>query len=327
VLPPALIRSFVVIGLLFTPLCSAARPAARLETVPIHGDRYVPIKGWAESKGFSFGWDVPSKAVTASNRWARLSFVVNSKKASINGLNVWLSSAVIPNGNGVYLAERDLQKLILPILYPEKLPVGKKIKTIAVAAGHGGKDPGYQINRQQEKKFTLLMAKALKDALTAAGFKVIMTRETDVFVDLEEQAARANRAKADLFITLHYNAAAEIDAKGLETYCLTPAGAISTNGGSPMGRSPGHKQDSLNSLLAYQLHRSLIQNAGLEDRGIRRAGFVVLRNITMPGVLIEGGFLSNPGDAEKICSANDRRTAARAIVDGIMSFKRLVERK
>jgi N-acetylmuramoyl-L-alanine amidase len=263
----------------------------------------------------------------ATNRWARLSFLVNSKKASINGLNVWLSSSVIPNGNTVYFGERDLQKLILPILYPEKLPDGKRVKTIAVAAGHGGKDPGYQINRQQEKKYTLLMAKALKDALAAAGFKVIMTRETDVFIDLEEQAARANRERADLFITLHYNAAAEIDAKGLETYCLTPAGAISTNGGSPMSRSPGHREDSFNPLLAYDLHRSLIQTAGLEDRGIRRAGFVVLRNITMPGVLIEGGFLSNPSDAQRICSANERKTAARAMVDGVMSFKRLVERK
>jgi len=314
-------------ALLMATLPERARSAQKVEPVPISGERYVSIKGWAESKGFSFAWDKPAKTVSVTNRWGTLLFQVNSKKASINGLTVWLSSSVLPNGSGVFVADRDLQKLIVPILYPEKLPASKRIKTIAVAAGHGGKDPGYQINRQQEKKYTLLMAQALKDALVAAGFKVIMTRDTDVFIDLDEQAAKANRARADLFITLHYNAAAEVDAKGLETYCLTPTGAISTNGGSPMSRSPGHKQDSLNALLAYQLHRSLTQNAGLEDRGIRRAGFVVLRNITMPGVLIEGGFLSNPRDAEKICSANDRKRTAHAMVDGVLSFKRLVERK
>jgi len=118
----------------------------------------------------------------------------------------------------------------------------------------------------------------------AAGFKVLLTRESDVFVDLGEQAARANRTGADLFINLHYNAAVEVDANGVETYCLTPAGATSTNGGSPTPRSPGHRQDNFNPLLAYQIHKALTGNCNFQDRGIRRAAFQVLREINMPGV-------------------------------------------
>jgi N-acetylmuramoyl-L-alanine amidase len=69
-----------------------------------------------------------------------------------------------------------------------------------------------------------------------------------------------------------------------------------------------------------------MHNVGLADRGLRRAGFLVLREITMPGVYIEGGFLSNPSDARKITSSAHRKIAARAVVDGVLSFKRLVER-
>lgn len=309
----------------FPDLRAEADRGSSVQAIPLHGQPHISLKKWAETKGFAFCWDIPNKTILVSNRWAKMSFLINSKKASINGLQVWLSTAVTANGSP-YIAERDLTKIINPILYPERLPKGRKIKTIMIAAGHGGKDPGYQINAQQEKKYALLMAKALKDALTSAGFKVVMTRDTDVFVHPEQQAEIANRSRADLFITVHYNAAAEVEAKGVETYCLTPAGAISTNGGTPSPRSPGNKNDAFNPLLAYHVHKSLLQNTGQEDRGIRRAGFWVLREVTMPGILIEGGFLSNPADAAKILDANHRRTAARAMVDGILSFKRLVER-
>jgi N-acetylmuramoyl-L-alanine amidase len=316
-----------ILAWLFFQFAIAAAAPEKLPTISVHGEPQVSLEQWAHSKDFSFNWDKPNKIVYLNSRWAKLTFVVNSKKATLNGLSIWLCSPVTPNGNTVLLSQRDLNKTILPILYPAKLPRGRPIKTIMVAAGHGGKDPGNQMNKEQEKKYTLLMAKALKDALSASGFRVILTRETDIFIDLGEQAARANRVGADLFINVHYNAAAEVDANGIETYCLTPAGAISTNGGSPTPHSPGHRQDLFNALLAFQIHRALTQNCALQDRGMRRAAFQVLREINMPGVLIEGGFLSNPRDAEKITNAAQRNIMARAIVDGVLSYKRLVERK
>jgi len=311
---------------LLSAIMLSAAPSEKLEAFSLHGERYVSLQQWARSKNFSFNWDKPNKLVYLTSRWAKLTFLVNSKKATLNGLSFWLSSPVYADGN-VSISERDIAKIVQPILYPDKLPRGKTIRTIVVDAGHGGKDPGYQINREQEKKYTLLMAKALKEILITAGFKVIMIRETDVFVALPEQAARANRAGADLLLNIHYNAALEVEANGVETYCLTPAGATSTNGGSPTPRSPGHRQDMFNPLLAYQIHKSLTSTCGLQDRGLRRAAFQVLREINMPGVLIECGFLSNPQDAQKITNPAQRNAVARAIVDGILSFKRLVERK
>jgi N-acetylmuramoyl-L-alanine amidase len=196
-----------------------------------------------------------------------------------------------------------------------------------IAPGHGGKDPGNIVNKVQEKKYTLLMSKALKSALQASGFKVIMTRETDKFVDLEPQAAFARKAKADLFLSVHYNAVADVGPKGVETFSLTPAGAISTNGGNPRPWARGNKNDSLNFLLAYHVHKSILDNSDFEDRGVRRAAFMVLREIDMPGILIEAGFMSNPSDAKKIYSSAHRAKMARAIADAVVTYKKLVERK
>jgi N-acetylmuramoyl-L-alanine amidase len=203
---------------------------------------------------------------------------------------------------------------------------GQRVKTIVIAAGHGGKDPGNMVNRNQEKTYTLLLAKALKQELVARGFKVVMTRDDDTFVDLEPQAVIARRAKADLFVSVHYNAVADVAPKGVETFSLTPAGAISTNGGTPSRGAAGNRYDSHNMLLAYQVHKAMLRRTDYEDRGIRRAQFMVLRELHMPGILVEGGFMSNPSDARKIYSAAHRKIMARAIAEGIVTYKGLVER-
>jgi N-acetylmuramoyl-L-alanine amidase len=324
------VRLVVILFALLGALCAGTRAATAvtaLQSVPMHGERYISLQKWAHAKGFTVNWHPTNRVALATNRWARLEFNINSKRASINGNTVWLSSIVPASGTTVYISERDVFKLLHPILFPEKLPSGKRVRTILIAPGHGGKDPGHQSNAGQEKKFALLMSKVLQETLEAAGFKVILSRDKDVFVDLEEQATLAKKARADLFITIHYNAALEIEAKGVETYCLTPVGAVSTNGGEPGTKSPGHAYDAFNALLAYQVHKAILQNTEFVDRGVRRASFLVLRQITMPGIYIEGGFLSNPFDAEKIRNPVHRRKTARAITDGILAYKRMVERK
>jgi N-acetylmuramoyl-L-alanine amidase len=304
---------------------SPVQAAKPLKEVRLGPGTYVSLHEWARQRNFSFNWDKANKEVHVNSRWTKMTFNVSSKRASINGLMIWLCSAVLEHRGAIYISERDVEKTIHPILYADKLPKGKKIRTIAIAPGHGGKDPGNMVNKEQEKEYTLLLAKALKQELIARGFKVVMTRETDKFVDLEPQAAFAKRAKADLFITVHYNAVADVDPKGLETFALTPAGAISTNGGTPSPWSAGNKYDSSNMLLAYHVHQAMLQKSDFEDRGIRRAGFMVLRHLHMPGILIEGGFMSNPSDAKKIFSSAHRKVFARSIADGIVVYKRKVE--
>ena len=133
----------------------------------------------------------------------------------------------------------------------------------------------------------------------------------------------------DLFLSLHYNSspAGNNPVSGVEVFCLTPTGATPTNGGDqPSKASPGNRYEAHNVLLAYQIQKAIIQNLGLSDRGVRRAGFVVLRKAEMPAVLIEAGFMSDPAEARKIYDPAHRRRMAQAIVEGLLAYKRLVER-
>lgn len=295
--------------------------------VPINGERFVSLQKWSKARNYTLTWDRETRRVGLTNRWSSLAFQVDSRKAAINGTVVWLSAAVPATRDTLYLSQRDLETLIDPILTPRRLPPNRRIRTVAVAAGHGGIDAGNLQDKQAEKTYTLLLARMLAEELQAAGLKVVMTRTNDVFISREEQSARAIRAKADLFVTVHYNSAPEAEARGVETFCLTPAGATPTNaGGERSPKSPGNRNDSFNALLAYQVQRAIARDTDLADRGVRRAGFQVLREITMPGILIEGGFMSNPFDASRIYDVRHRRAMAWAIADGILSYKRLVER-
>ena len=115
-------------------------------------------------------------------------------------------------------------------------------------------------------------------------------------------------------------------AKGLETYWLTLANGESTNGGQSHGYMPGNRRDRENLTLAYQVHRSILDTFDFADRGVRRANFAELRLAEMPAVLIEGGFMDSREDALTIYSDARRAKFAAAIVDGVLAYKRLVER-
>src|SRR6185503_3366637 len=117
--------------------------------------------------------------------------------------------------------------------------------------------------------------------------------------------------------------------KGAETYCMTPVRASSTNArgeGAGAGAYPGNRFDPKNMLLAYQLQTAITEKAGAEDRGVKRARFRVLREAAMPAVLIEAGFMTNPSDGKRIYDPALRRQLAQAIVDGVLAYKRQVER-
>jgi N-acetylmuramoyl-L-alanine amidase len=179
---------------------------------------------------------------------------------------------------------------------------------------------------QQEKAYTLLLSKMLQDELEKNGFKVRLVRDGDEYLHPEKHAEYANKTKADLFISIHFNSASDSDAKGVEVYALTPIGAPPTNGGEASKRSPGNRNDTENVLLAYELQKSMVRNLEMSDRGMRRAGFLVLRNIYMPGVLVEAGFMTNSQDMRKISLTGERKKMSNAIVNGILAYKRLVER-
>ena len=164
--------------------------------------------------------------------------------------------------------------------------------------------------------------------LVKAGIKVVFTRNSDETVELENRAEIARAKRADLFVSLHFNAGADStsDAKGAEVYCVTPPGAASTNARGQGNGVPtiGNAYNNRNINLAWQMQKALTR-LGMEDRGVRRARIEVLREAYMPAVLIEGGFLSNPGERKKILDPAFRKKMASAIASGILAYKNKVE--
>jgi N-acetylmuramoyl-L-alanine amidase len=303
---------------------------ASLEKISLYGKNYVRMTQWARSNQFHLQWIQTEKQLRATNIAARLTFEMDSRRAQINGINVVLSLPVILQKGMPYISVADLQNTLQPILFPERNSTNEIIKTICLDPGHGGRDPGNLDGRMQEKKYTLLLAAELERLLRQAGFKVIHTRQRESdFVDLEERPKLANDHNADLFVSLHYNAAANRNVQGTEVYCLAPAGTGSSNGDadkSPAPHFPAHSQNGKNVLLAYQMQKSLVKNLEVEDRGVKRSQFVVLFNPKCPAILIEAGFMTNPGESQRIYDSAYRKRMALAIVDGILAYKKVVER-
>jgi N-acetylmuramoyl-L-alanine amidase len=142
---------------------------------------------------------------------------------------------------------------------------------------------------------------------------------------LDERIETARRRGADLFISLHFNAASASEVRGSEVYCLTPARTASTNArgeGANTGTLPGNLLNEGNLQLAYQIQRALVSRLGMEDRGVRRARWAVLRPARMPAVLVEGGFMSNPSESRNIGSSAWRSQLASAILEGVKSYQK-----
>lgn len=176
------------------------------------------------------------------------------------------------------------------------LACGQSRSTVVIDAGHGGFDrggvPGQRI---AEKDKTLDVALRLQRILLADGYRVVMTRDRDVFVPLGTRVAIANSYRNATFISIHFNCARRGGANGIETYYYR-------------GDSAG---------LAASIHRNVVASAPTENRGIRRRGFFVLRRTTIPSVLVECGFLTNPTEGRLAQSGDYRQNLAEQIARGI----------
>ncbi len=257
---------------------------------------------------------------------------MDSAQAEINGVNVRLSFPVA-NVKGVpFIAQLDLDKTIRPLLFPSRYLEPKRITTICLDPGHGGKDTGNRVGGgffgHNEKTYTLALALELRDQLKKLGFNVILTRSTDMYVELPARPDIANRRGADLFVSLHFNAAqaGKNEVEGPETYCITPVGAASSNAqgeGGGGGATTANHYENQSLLLAYRMERALVQNLGVVDRGVRRARFAVLRDAAMPAILIEGGYMTHPSEGKRIFDAAYRKQMAAAIVKGIVAYQKL----
>lgn len=252
---------------------------------------------------------------------------VGSNEFYINNLKFILSYPIADYNGQPIVSRMDLTKVIEPVLRPSRIKGAEKVDTIILDPGHGGHDNGATCIWGNEKTFALDVAQRAKSILEQHGFKVYLTRTADYFVPLEDRVRFANRHSNALFISVHFNCGGSA-ASGLETYTLAPRGVPSMMADGPrvsdLDPCPGNVRDSENMALATATHASLVSHSLLYDRGIKRARFVVIRDITIPGVLVEGGFVSNPSDSRKIATTQYRQNMAFCIAAAVQNYRNAV---
>lgn len=173
-------------------------------------------------------------------------------------------------------------------------------RTVVIDAGHGGHDNGGQWGKVYEKHLALDTAVRLENNLKRMGFQTVMTRRSDYFISLPQRVAIGNRHKNAIFVSIHYNYTWKEHVSGLETFYFSREG----------------------QRLAHHVQNSLVRRTRTVDRNAKFARYYVIRNSTLPAILVEGGFVSNVEDRERMKTGNYREAIARAIAEGILRYRR-----
>jgi N-acetylmuramoyl-L-alanine amidase len=322
-----LFSSLLVVALVFGfTVCRAS--AFNWTILKENGRDYIPLTDLARFYDFNTT-EVSNGVCTLNCTAVHFQCASGSRDLFLNGLKFILSLPILDIQGTLCISRLDLAKLVDPVLRPTKISASP-VRTVVIDPGHGGTDSGARGMLGNEKDYTLDVALRAADLFTRAGFNVRMTRSSDVYVPLESRALFASFQPDAVFLSIHFNYGMGPTAEGVETYCLAPRGVPSTNDlgltFADFEECTGNVRDPENIALATAIHASLITRLVVPDRGVKRARFLVLRNNAIPGVLIEGGFLTNPRDALRVASPAYRELLADAIVRGVMSYNRAIAR-
>ena len=312
-------------------LASRLIAAVEWQVIKVNGRDFLSVDNVAKFYGFS-GAVVDGKNIKLSTEKNELQFRVDSREMLLNGVRNWLSFPVFVHEGKVLVSRIDLAKTLEPQLRPNMIKNLGRVQTIVLDPGHGGFDKGAISGYGYEKDYALDLGRLLRPLLQAKGFRVIMTRESDVFVPLEVRAQIANATHDSIFVSLHFNATdRDPIASGFEIYSLTPRGAPSTYEDwltqMSINIQNGTEADAASVELSSCIYHSLIGHIGEFDRGIKRARFAVLRLTKIPAVLVEGGFLTERGESRLIAKPEWRKRLADAICTGIDNFRTLAENR
>jgi N-acetylmuramoyl-L-alanine amidase len=304
--------------------------AATWNVIKVGGRRYVPVSDVARFYRLTEERTDRKKFVlSAAGREVR--GVAGGRDLYINGVKYVLCFPMETRTDEVYLSAMDVTKILEPVLRPGKIKDAEKVHTIVLDAGHGGHDSGATGPLGQEKAYALDVVLRARELLMEEGYDVKLTRSRDVFVPLEERVRFANKFSNALFFSVHFNKSSTGGGTGIETFALAPRGVPSMDEDnlsySDFKENRGNAQDSQNIALAAAVHSAMVNNLGMVDRGIKRARFVVIKAINIPGVLIEGGFMNNGRDARLIASGEYRQRLAASILQAVKGYTRSVSGK
>ncbi len=319
-LAAALIVSFVVIA-----------PVHSVETNPnweiatIDGRQYVSLDSVKSAYKFN-KMERSNKLVTLQNAKVSVKLNIGSSECLMNGVKFVLCHGIETFNGKPYVSQIDLAKLIDPVLRPNFIKNAGDFRTVVLDPGHGGSDTGASNALGYEAFYNLKVAGLVKSQLEAKGFKVIMTRNSNVFISLQGRVDIANAVKDEaIFVSIHFNSGGS-HARGIETFTLSPPSIPHYGSGlkeSDFATRNGNEHDSANIALATSLHGSMLRRLGKNtfDRGIKRARFSVLSGVRHPAVLFEGGFLSHPYEARLIANEQYQAAVAGGIVDSIAKYR------
>jgi N-acetylmuramoyl-L-alanine amidase len=325
----------------------------------IDGQEYLRINELTKAFQAKMNADMIQQRLYLNLYDQQLIFLLESSYLEFNG-EVYNMKLPLLNREGKYYVPISFVQHLLPLFFPDKIEFkGRKIKAknvndtslrvIVLDPGHGGKDPGAVgfSKKIYEKDIVLSIAKKLKILLEKhLDVVVLLTREDDLFVSLQDRTKFANQNHANLFISLHCNAHRRATAGGMEVYYLSTAKTDDARAVEALenavvyeyegGTEAVQKYDDLSFILAdmaqnehlkesnelaIRLQQDLITATNLQDRGVKQANFYVLRGAFMPAVLVELGFLSNR-EEEKLLSSNAfQEKLANALFEGIKNFK------
>jgi len=291
----------------------------------------VAVSKVADRYGF-VSYDVQGKQLVLRTRFNTLKMAGDSRRASFNQIVFWLSGPPVRRWGRWTMLQNDVDKMLMPLLNPSAAIKREGCRVIVLDPGHGGVDKGANDMRYgvQEKKITLVLANAVRDILRNYKIDVRLTRRQDKSMGLDERCRYATRVHADVFVSIHLNAAKNSRSSGIETYILPPAGCPITASARLTDRGrvayPGNRHDGANMVLGYTLQKSLLKYTRAEDRGVRRSRFLVIKNAPCPAALVECGFISNRKERELLMDPKYQRRIARALAEGIISYLNNVKR-
>ncbi|MFT5882208.1 MAG: N-acetylmuramoyl-L-alanine amidase [Crocinitomicaceae bacterium] len=299
---------------------------AQWETVNIREKQYVTARSLKSFYAFKTLTRSGSKA-TLENTAVKMEIAANSQECLMNSVKFILSYPVVQHSGRLLISRIDLSKLIDPVLRPSYIQGAGNFRTVILDPGHGGKDAGAVNQYGTEAGYNLIVGRLVRDILKRQGYNVIMTRESNRYLSLQQRVAFANRYQNAIFISIHFNAGGRRQARGIETFTLSPVGIAhygrSVKASDHRERNGNH-QDSANIALATAIHGRTLQrtrSASIPDRGIKRARYSVLTSVKHPAILIEGGFLSHPVEARIIHSSSYQSSVAMGIAEGVMRYR------
>jgi N-acetylmuramoyl-L-alanine amidase len=322
-------------GVLIILAGSETMRASIWQTVRTPKGEYVTMRSFCRFYLFPYGSGPISDTFTIRGTNHTLVFRKDSQIVKINDVNYYLSSSIVEHPTDWLIPRTDINKLFEPIFRPQAISPRRPVRGVVIDPGHGGSDLGATgLNGAHEKNYTLDTSLRLEKILRAAGVRTVMTRRSDVFIELHERTRFARNFADHIFVSIHYNYGYSRDARGIETFAMAPRGVASTAAGEFPSRSDlikqvGNDNDAYNILLAHQVHRQMVRlfpGDSEADRGVKRARFVVLRTNSLPAVLIEGGFLTNRMDLRLVDNPVYRQRLAQAVANGILNYIRLNQR-